>query len=426
MKKAHFTKKTLFKLATLIAVPVLYVLLFTGFKGETNPRPESLEQPKIVTTNQGKDFVNFILNNDHMTTTNSGMWVESQLGNYYDTLHFNGIHIYDVVGGGTSGTDYGTARFGYFNETLTPGQLSEINTLAGNIDAEDLKLYWERVKISRLCYAQRLVYEVSQNNNTTNYGFCYQSCNGEYMTDNGRTVLHADPNEMTSGTYLAQNIFENMQHGDNANWNPQRADALIWYMKPMMRIDSSVVDNTPEAEVVRIDVVNFRGQAVKSVTIKARNFAQFTGGNYLYDGKYVDIFNFIQDPGTNLEVSGDTNRFVDATGLNNGVYGNQYYNRHWSEWEDSCRVDFKVWWFGDVEVWFDKMTVDDRDANGLFTGIYDPYITDETSSGMFLLTAFMVKDKNYKESNRLAFNYVMNRMFDNLQTKAMPSSLKTP
>lgn len=407
-------RKTLYRLMAILLLPLLYYAVFTGF---------SITEPDRNTNNppapNNRDFVNFILNNDYTVINEPNIWVESQLPNYRGELNFNGIHIYDVIGG--NGTEYGTNRFGYFNQNLTPGQITEIQNLTGDISAEDLKLYWERVKISRLCYAQRLVYEVSQNNSTTNYGFCYQNCNGQYMTDSGRTVIYTGLPENNSQGYIAENIYENMQHGDLADWSPQYADADIWHMKPMMRIDSTIVDSNPDANVVRIDVINFRGQPVKSVTIKAKNFGTFDIGlnEYLYGGNYIDKYFF--ELGINLQVSGDTNRFTDATGLNNGML-----KVPWNEWEDSCRVDFKIWWYGTVNVWFDKMTVDDRDANGLFDQRFNCHITDETTPELFLLTGIYLNEGKFSVSNYPAVNYVMNVMYNYLENSALPISLKNP
>jgi hypothetical protein len=68
-----------------------------------------------------------------------------------------------------------------------------------------------------------------------------------------------------------------------------------------------------------------------------------------------------------LEVSGNDN---NATGLN---FGNK------NNFDDS-RVDFKVYWYGLVDVWFDKMIVDDELGNNLFNGVYDNEIDAEVSN----------------------------------------------
>ena len=401
--------RTFLKAFVILLIPAVYYFMLNGFKGETNTANSMNPVPS-----GNRDFVHFILNNDY-TNSESSIWVENQLGNYRGALNFNGIHIYDVVGGGQYGTQYGTDRFGYFQQDLEEDQITEINTLTDNISNHDLKLYWERVKISRLCYAQRIVYEVTQDqgNTTTNYGFCYRNHSGDYTTDSGRTVIHASVQQDNTPRFIAENIYENLQHGDQATWNIQRADAGTWYMKPMMRIDSTVVDNNPDAEVVRIDVVNFRGQLVKSVILRTQNFMN-TDGNY--GGQYLDKYSFKQGIDS-LQVSGDTNRYVDATGLNNGVCEVDQWERR-----DSSRIDFKIHWFGQVDVWFDKMTVDDEIANHLLSsdrfGCYDELILDMATRDNFLYVAGIVKQKKFTHANEEAVNHVLNVMYSHLKNTA--------
>jgi len=359
--------RTLYRLSGLLVIPLFYFLIFAGYKaGNTTERINTSANTETqITPSPGgdKNFVNFILNNDY-TDVPTPMWVEQQLGNYRNTLKFNGIQIYDRI----FDIYYGTERFGTFDQDISAFQRTQIQNLTGDISSESLQLYWERVKISRLCYAQRIVYEVSQNNNTTNYGFCYQNCNGQYITDSGRTVIYTGLPSNSNQGYIAENIYENMQHGDLATWNVQQADADIWHMKPMMRIPANTND---DAEVVRIDVINFRGETLKQVTLRGMNFK--VGG--IYNGQYTEKYNFEQNIDS-LAVSGDTTSAPHTlTGLSNGMSAVD-----WQDWDDNCQVDFKIWWFGTVDVWFDKMTVDDRDANQLFQGLHDPKIVDELTN----------------------------------------------
>lgn len=148
-----------------------------------------------------------------------------------------------------------------FAEPLTSQQIINTNGLLNLTQNKNLEILLDRSKISKLCYAQRLIYEVSAGNTTENNGFCYSSTGGSYTTDQGRTVLYAsDPNQsFPNGYWLARNVYENLQHSDLYSFNAQLADSGTWHIKPMMRIDSSIVDNYPEKPVVRIVVNNFRG-----------------------------------------------------------------------------------------------------------------------------------------------------------------------
>jgi hypothetical protein len=225
-----------------------------------------------------------------------------------------------------------------------------------------LRGYYGRSKIEYLCRGQRLEYEAEGGNN----GFSYQRRTGSIVTDSGNTVVHACPpgspncNEGdATPRYLCDSIYENLQHGDLPDMGQEESGD--WFIKPRMRIDSNSVDLNPEDSVVRIDVFNYAGDLIKSRTIKARNFAKRMNDSlYLYSGRYMEIFDFSDelDP-SSLSVSGT---YENDSGLNKGMKLHEWY-----KWRNDCKVDFKVWWYGKVEVWFDKMIVDDKWGNYLFS-----------------------------------------------------------
>ncbi|MBL8008863.1 MAG: hypothetical protein JNJ56_15180, partial [Ignavibacteria bacterium] len=109
---------------------------------------------------------------------------------------------------------------------------------------------------------------------------------------------------------------------------------------------------------------NFNGERIDSVIIKIKNFRDDIGN---YNGSYKEVFNFTGELGNFLAISG---RSDSVGGLNYGNDGNI----------ESSQIDFKVYWFGQVDVWFDKMTVDDEIGNNLFRGIHDGKIDDEVSN----------------------------------------------
>ena len=242
-----------------------------------------------------------------------------------------------------------------------------------------LRGFYGRSKIEQLSCGQRLEYEAEGGNN----GFSYSSNTGYVNSDSGRQVVKGCintaqcPETDATPRYLCQNIYENLQHGDLIDFS--QWDLYDWHLKPVMRIDSNVVDNNPNAKVIRIDVINYKGLKIDSIILKARNFAKFNAqsGSYLYPGNYINTYNFDLDPGVNLEISGDT----ASGGLNNGMRQDP-----WENWKDNCKVDFKVWWFGEVDVWLDKMIVDDHWANQLFSSdtttksLMESKITEEVSA----------------------------------------------
>lgn len=357
--------KVIRKLTVLLMVPVLYYVVFSG---AVEPQNEAVtaagvsNMTPLLNPSPGgdKNFINCIFNDGYDTSIPG--WIENHLNMnmYNDSLHFNTVHLYDKINGDENGTPY----YGEFLPNLTQDQITHTNSLLTLTNNKNLKLLFERCKISKLCYAQRLIYEVGNGSTSINNGFCYTGGGGEYTTDSGRTVRKGtDPaQQYPNGYWLSTGIYENLQHSDLYNFNLQYADSGTWYMKPMMRIDSNIVDNYPEKPVVRIVVNNFRGDTIKNVIIKARNFANFDqgSGTYLYNGRYIDVFDFALDPGTSLEISGSDT-------LDNGLgKGIRAYREEFYKWPTHCKIDFKVYWLGEVTVWFDKMTVDDFYGNKLF------------------------------------------------------------
>jgi hypothetical protein len=365
--------KTITKILTLLLIPLLYCFLFSGFNTGTvenavlNP---AIPVATLLTQEENKDFVNAIFNCGIEDVNNRNRWVTGQIDRYRDELKFNSIQIYDYIYGSNNGTD----DYGKFPGDLSGTQMTNITDLKDMVYGKDLKLYWERCKISKLCYGQRLVYEISDGGSTSvNNGFCYQYTSGCYETDQGRSVLHLSPGSIpncpdadATPRFIAENIYENLQHGDLTQFSLQFADAGLWYVKPMMRIPV----NTPDdAVVARIDVINFKGNTIKQIVLRGMNFK--IGGSY--NGQYTENYVFL---GLNdsLQISGDTT--WGNGGLNDGVNWVPEY-----QWDNNCHVDFKVYWSGQVEVWFDKMTVDDFYGNMLFNNsiVSDNIINNELS-----------------------------------------------
>ena len=365
--------RTLYRLLGLLVVPLFYFVILAGFKtGNTTAPALSTGVSNTVTKPTpvpgGRNFVNCIFNGG-IWDTRPGDWIEHHLDTgWYNELNFNTVHLYDYINRDVNGTDY----YGRFETPLDTAQINHTNGLLGLTGSKNLDILLERSKISKLCYAQRVVYEAEGGNN----GFSYQSRLTDPIQDSGRMVVKgcaSCPPSAPAGL-LVSNIYENLQHTDLPNFNAQYADGETWFMKPMMRIDSSVVDNYPEREVVRIDVIPYNdGAPCKSVVIRAKHFGKLINGEYRYGGQYIDIYDFGNEP-VNLEVSGSR---TDPNGL--GYQMTEWY----PNWVNGCKIDFKVHWYGTVDVWFDKMTVDDKWANTMFAPApnnFDSFIEEEVTN----------------------------------------------
>ncbi len=385
-------KSTICKTLMVILLPVIYFLLITGYKGTT----ESSSKAAIFSPapNNWKNFENVIFNYD-FNSVSSAQWIDSQISRYRGELNFTGIHNYDGLG---------SQPYGYFDSTLTGLQIGNVASLSSTVSSNNLGFYNERCKLSQLCYAQRVIYEVTQppGDNNVNDGFCYRNTAGVYTTDSGRTVLHASlDNQYPTGYMLAENVYENRVFGTFIDFG--HGARGTWYFKPMMRIPVNTPDDVP---VVRIDVYNYNnnlgtGIPVESITLRGMNFK--VGGNY--GGNYIDMYKFIGPTGTDsLTIIGGSGDTVTPHQLNEGF-------PHWFDAEHSIsHVDFKVYWLGQVEVWFDKMTVDEERANKLFDPVdnFDDKIQDELSHTSQNGFTYFADEISY--SNVPCIKYVQNKI----------------
>lgn len=341
---------------SLLSIVLFLYLVFAAIlkSGENHSSNEVLRTSPVT----GKNFVNIIFNS-HYVPSDSINWLDNYLLEINNSLHFNAVHFYDNI----SDQNNGTEKFGWFDQDLNSDQVENMNNIQSAISNSHLSSLIERSKISKLCYAQRLVYEAEGNSDKNyNNGFAYQNTTAKVETDEERKVIHAFPSNSPSG-YIAENIYENLQHGDLYKTNLQSADDEKWYLKPLVKIQKGI---DPDTKVFRIDLYNFKGEFYDSLIIRARNFNMRNE----YSGNYVE--NYSIDPSNGerlLEFSGST-----VNGINKGI------NEDQQSWESECHIDFKIFWYGLVEVWFDKLTVDDSWGNGLFNGDFDHNIANEIIS----------------------------------------------
>lgn len=383
--------KLLLKVILLLAVPLFYFLIFTGFSS----KPEIPAQKTLTSTftyinppfTPTKDFVNYIYNMNYYGRFGQGdpnypYSVENHINRYGDSLHFDGIHIYSGAGAYNNGASWG----GSFFDNISSYQ-TYVTNLMNLVNSKGLKGFYGRSRIETLCYAQSVDYEIKQSSASSrvNYGFCYDSImtGVAYGTDSGRTVLYANTTNNSAG-WLCKDIYENLQHSDLFDWN--WSDAFDWKIRPMMRIKQSDFSLTDHRPVVAVVVKNFKGETVDSIVIRVRNFRN---GSNSYLGEYKNIFTFNNPTPDSLHILGkDT---VDC--LNDG-----WKDLRW-DMEANCKVGFNVYWFDSVDVWFDKMTVQDQWAEQLLNpdpqANFDSRIIEEVDAFDNYLHAFFVDEIPY-------------------------------
>jgi len=342
-------KRLFTNLAVLLLIPALYLVFISAFtKNENTKNVNTVNESTISNTvsTDTTEFINMIMNLDRLC--GDELWVKENVDKYKDSLGFNAAHVYPV----------NDSLYGIFPNPLSSMQRGNIVSLIDKVQNKNLKFFYEHAFFSWLCFAQRLVYEVptANGNTTANNGFCYKNVTVAPSSDSGRTVLHSVPGSNHDTVLLCSGIYENLQHSDKLS---RQHDDTTWYLKPMVRANlTGVNDTTP---IFKIKVINFAGDEDTSFVIKARNFRN----NGVYNNNYTETFYIGQTP-IELSTIGDT-----LTGLNKGKNRDDLIN---------CEVDFKIYTYGYVDFWFDKLTVDNFYANKLFDPLslnnYDNRITE--------------------------------------------------
>lgn len=350
--------KNLFKVFVVVLIPVVFYLV-TGFfsSGE-----EKKVNRGMVTSSslpppppQQKDFRNFIWNFDY-DSIHHGQWVSSQLDWIKNELHFNGVQIY----GGN-----GSNRYGRFIEPLNGDQIYHTNLYMDSVGDFNLKGLYGRTKIEKLCYGQRLIYEAEGGNNDFSYSYKMNPS----TQDGERWIVKATADSNSAGI-LCENITENLQHSDIIDYNFNSTGT--WYLKPLLKIKQSDFSPDDTTEVVRIEVRNFSNEIIATKKIRVRNFRN---DSLQYNGDYINKFDFTPDPGMDLLIDGRDS--IGCLNHNRGLIENPFEN---NIFKDSCHVDFKIYWCGNVDVYFDKLIVDDEMGNAIFNLEHDDKIYQEVSN----------------------------------------------
>ncbi len=386
-------KKIYFILISMLC----FVLCFTSFGSNFYKARLVTKMSTTSTTLPVPGFTNMIHTSD--PTQPVSLKYSKLISQLSDTLHFNALVSLDD----RAGTD----SFGLVGQPLTDSQIIYTNNLIESLKVHHMNYMMSRAKIEKPCYGQRCVYEVLQGThifdndetNPFNDGFAYQNCSGDYITDSSRTVLHLTAGSSNSGI-IAENIFENLQHIDFKDFLEYTTDTNDWHLKPMVRIKTSDFNNSliQEDIVFSIKIYNFHSDTIKTIPIRVKDF-KVDSGNTTYNGEYIEKFNvssaFLNVSGTDLRIG------IEPKNISN--------------WNNNCHMDFKIEWPGNVDVWFDKLTVDDDVANDLFNGAYDQDIQNEanaadgTNTSILLNTDFFYCIDELTYSVLPCINYVQEK-----------------
>jgi len=301
-------------------------------------------------------------------------WPGFRNGNHpgwYDYLKIDLQHSY------TDRSDYGGIMGGFYDE-LNIYKDNITNAIKYDHPSESKKLF-ERAKIIRGAYGQRSTYNAEHPPGWENSFPKYYYSNGDEAT--GEEYTENWMNETVSGRrcsvgihtpgkYIVYKLYENCEQINflTDSLNPDKHDVKYfasdnkerrwkWYIKPRMRIPLSVA-NDPQRqndEVVSLEIYNFSDDEPSLVIpIYVKNFKKTTQN---YDGRYIELY-YEDNDYLNISVHGSHLRkgFEDSFDIN------------------SSKVDYRVKWSGNVDVWLDYVRVDDEWAHYLFEPDYPGYL----------------------------------------------------
>ncbi len=227
--------------------------------------------------------------------------------------------------------------------------------------------FYRSSKIDRPCFGQRSTYQVEDNalmiTQRPGYGYVITETGQNENDSNGRVkcclVGRDDPNK-----YIAKQLYENneqtnvitRQDGGIMYYSDRKrvGDNFRWFVKPRMRIDSALANNSnnENMKVVRVEVYNYDSVLIKSQDIIVRDFLK----NGIYNGNYIEMYNF-EGASQNYQLS-----VLGEDIATDKIDTSAYYTPR-----DSSGVDYRVYWYGEVNVWLDYVRLDDEWAHFLFT-----------------------------------------------------------
>lgn len=277
-------------------------------------------------------------------------------------LHLNQWHKY-IKGGLQPNGQF--QIWGWTNNDLLD---ADINTYRNDVTGiitqnynNNMRTLMERPKITRLAFGQRSDYQcetIDRNDPLWFYAYADHNISHSDVYDNDPNYgsnsmvrkCTMPVNGPGSAGWVVTGLKANREQVNmNARWEGDKS--YSWFVKPKIRADKDFVNNQLnwQTSVCRIEVINYDNQLIRSVILNARNFLD---SSLYYDGKYKEEYRyFANEP---------TLTFTQPEAVNFNPDG-----KYWDVPEGICHVDFKVYWYGNCDMWIDYIRVDNDVADGL-------------------------------------------------------------
>ncbi len=230
----------------------------------------------------------------------------------------------------------------------------------------------DRPVLNYLSYGQSSNYECEDSSKVDSLYKFYSYRNSR---SNGTTITDV----LDSGKWVKRCIYDRQNPGSNADTivsglitNREQANNFFgggfmvgdstydWYIMPRIRIDYAFANNplNQRLKVCKIITTNWEGDTLTQI-IEVQNFKAFDSSSYV--GKYLTAYyDRSSNNITNLTVT--ENLWFNDDPLRAYNYG------------EGCKIDFKVYWYDECDMWIDYVRVENKPARDLLTEPNDLFV----------------------------------------------------
>ncbi|MBE2216944.1 MAG: hypothetical protein IAE90_01995 [Ignavibacteria bacterium] len=265
------------------------------------------------------------------------------------------------------------------------------------------KSWLQRPKIEWLCYGQRSDYQCERDIETDDNLWFYSfgaHYTGSDITDEGVKVVQCIAGRDKAGWVARKLKANNEQCSKNEGENAWMDDSQCgWIVKPRIRLDPAFVNNPANRNVpvCSLSIVNDRGEVIKNVILKAKNFLI----DNVYDGKYIEEFRYYE---------GDDSLFISGAWGDSGPWSSRGNDTTDAVIPNVCKADIQLYWYGNCNFRVDYIRVDNTAADELFRGRRDKWIEEESQLAKFNSSAVKFYIELFKFNNIPCIKYVNDKL----------------
>ncbi len=294
-------------------------------------------------------------------------WVWNNEFPKFDSLNINFMQNYGFGYGKTQNYNFDGGFYDYVSKYKQ--NMTELLNRWNNIFPGNNALILQREKIRRPSYGQLSDYQAEYIPSDTHPRYGYQYRNGTpYDEQAGNEHIYGikTGNPDSIGYWMLAGLIENEEQvtfaesyhtfGPDTGWNSMyyysavKTPGYRWFILPRMRIDSSYAFGTSK-KVCRIIAISYNDDTVLAKSINTTDFRDANGN---YNEQYLDVF-YNGGNLVDLSVCGDS--------LNRG---NPRYPNGGDEPLANNHLDYRIFWYGEVPLWLDRVRVEDEWAFCLF------------------------------------------------------------